>query len=251
MRVAGIGSLNESPLHAALKLHAAPPGSRFEVEVDGYVIDAVADDLLVEVQTRNLGAMRAKLGALLPEHRVRLVLPVADRRWIVKLHADGRIDRRRSPKRGSPLHLFAELVAVPTLLAHPNFELEVVLTEEEELRRHEPGKAWRRRGWVVEGRRLVAVGERHLFRRPDDLLTLLPHDLPADFTSADVATFGRMPRRLAQQAAYCLTALELIERVGKRGNVHVYRIRPTSTPAASSAASTSASSGSTTVPLRR
>jgi hypothetical protein len=237
--VAGIGSFNESLLHAALKVHAAPPGSRFEVEVGGYIVDALADDLVVEVQTRHLGAMRTKLAALLPEHRVRLVFPVAERRWIVRLHADGHIDRRRSPKHGRPLDLFGELVALPTLLAHPNFELEVVMTEDEELRRHEPGKAWRRRGWVVEGRRLVAVRDRYLFRRPDELLTLLPPDLPADFTSADVSTLGRMPRRVAQQAAYCLTALELIERIGKRGNVHIYRIKPTSPLAASSAAGAS------------
>lgn len=253
--MAGIGSLNESPLHAALKRHAAPPGSRFEVDVGGYVVDAVAGDVLVEVQTRNLGAMRTKLGALLPEHRVRLVLPIADRRWLVKLHDDGRIDRRRSPKRGTPHQLFAELVAMPTILAHPHFELEVLLTEEEELRRHRPGKAWRRRGWVVEERRLLAVRERFLYRRPEDLLTLVPTGLPDDFTTADVAARAGVTRRLAQQAAYCLTELELIARVGKRGNAHVYRrsagASAATTPAEANAASTSASSGATTVPLRR
>ena len=96
----------------------------------------------------------------------------------------------------------------------------------------------------------MAVGERHLFRRPDDLLTLLPGDLPADFTSADVATLGRMPRRLAQQAVYCLTALGLIERLGNRGNEHVYRIPPASTPSTASAVNASTSSGSTTAPAR-
>src|SRR5690606_12660081 len=124
-RMAAIGSLNESPLHAALKRHVAPPGSRLEVVVDGYVVDVVADGLLLEVQTGNFGAMRTKLGALLPVHRLRLVLPIASRRWIVKRHADGSVNRRRSPKRGSAHHLFGELVALPTLMAHPNFELEV------------------------------------------------------------------------------------------------------------------------------
>jgi hypothetical protein len=226
VRVAAIGALNESPLHAALKRHVAPPGSRFEVDVDGYVVDVVSGDLLLEVQTRNFGAMREKLSALLPGHRVRLVLPVADRRWIVRLHDDGHTDRRRSPKRGNPLLLFAELVSLPLVLAHPNFELEVVLTEEDELRRHEPGKAWRRRGWVVAGRDLVAILDRSVFREPEDLLALLPADLPADFTTADVAALGRVPRRVAQQVAYCLVALQLIQRVGKRGNGHVYRRLP-------------------------
>src|SRR5688572_19384320 len=84
--VSSIGSLNESDLHAALKRYSAPPGSQFEVELGGYVIDALHDDLLIEVQTRNFGAMRTKLAALLPEHRVRLVLPVAAKRWLVKHH---------------------------------------------------------------------------------------------------------------------------------------------------------------------
>lgn len=218
-----IGSLNESPLHAALKQVAAPPGSRFEVALGGYVIDAVSDGLLIEVQTRNFGAMRVKLAALLPEHRVRLVLPVAATRWLVKRHDDGRTERRRSPKPGRPEQIFSELVSAPELFAHPNLEIELILVEEEEHRRHEPGKAWRRRGWVVESRALVAVRERYLFRTPEELLGLLPAGLPQPFTTADVATLARLPRRLAQQAAYCLHALELIERVGKAGNAHLYR----------------------------
>lgn len=273
--MAAIGSLNESPLHAALKRHVAPPGSRLEVVVDGYVVDVVADGMLLEVQTGNFGAMRAKLGALLPTHRLRLVLPIASRRWIVKRHPDGSLNRRRSPKRGSEHHLFAELVAVPTLMAHPNFEVEVILTEEHEFRRHQPGKAWRRRGWVTERRELVSVVGRRLFREPADLLELLPAGLPHEFTTADIAAAAHQPRRWAQQAAYCLIALDLVERVGKRGNAYVYRFSstgptpgappratpgaspdtpadtPTDTPAASSAARTSPSSGSTTVPLRK
>lgn len=223
--MSAIGSLNESPLHAALKRIAAPAGSRFEVKVDGYVIDAVHDGLLIEVQTANLGNMRLKLAALLPVHRVRLVLPVASTRWLVKHHPDGRVERRRSPKRGRPEELFAELVALPTLLAHPNFELELMLIEEEEHRSHQPGKAWRRRGWVVRHRSLLALLERRSFYEPAELLALLPPGLPSPYSTADHAQLARMPRRLAQQAAYCLHALDLVERVGKHGNAHLYRVR--------------------------
>jgi hypothetical protein len=37
----GIGSLNEKPLHAALKEWYARPEDRFEASVDGFVIDVV------------------------------------------------------------------------------------------------------------------------------------------------------------------------------------------------------------------
>lgn len=219
-----IGSLNESNLHAALKQLSAPPGSEFEVELGGFVIDALCGDLLIEVQTRNFGSMRSKLAALLPEHRVRLVLPVAATRWLVKHHDDGRTERRRSPKGGKAAQLFAELVYAPELFWHPNLEIEIALVEEEEHRHHVPGKAWRRRGWVITGRDLVSVQERRLLCRPDQLLDLLPAALPNEFTTADLAKLGGWPRRLAQQAAYCLVALELARRVGKNGNAHVYEL---------------------------
>jgi hypothetical protein len=218
-----IGSLNETPFHAELKRRLAPPGSRFEVDVDGYVVDVVADDLLIEVQTRNVSGMRTKLAALLPSHRLRLVLPVAERKWIVRCFEDGSRTRRRSPKRGRLEDVFRELVSIPDLLAHPNFEVEVALTEQEELRRHHPGKAWRRRGWVVVGRELVAVGERRRLVEPGDLLALLPPALPDPFGTADLAALGKLPRRTAQEAAYCLRALELITPVGKAGNAVLYR----------------------------
>ncbi len=220
----GIGSLNETALHAALKTTVAPPGSRFEVEVDGYFVDVVADDLLIEVQTRSLGKLKAKLGALLPSHRVRLVVPIAERRYLVKLQDGAAGNRRLSPKRGSPMSLFAELVAFPELLGHANLELELLLTDQVELRSLQPGKAWRRRGWVTVGRELLAVNSRTLLCRPYDLLALLPPGLPEVFTTAELAIAAQVSRRLAQQAAYCLRLLELLEAVGKSRNAVLYRV---------------------------
>ena len=51
-----IGLINEKPLHASLKQWYARPGDRFEVPVDGFVIDIVRDNLLIEIQTRNFAA---------------------------------------------------------------------------------------------------------------------------------------------------------------------------------------------------
>ena len=222
--MAGIGSLNETPLHAALKAFVAPPASRFETEVGGYVIDVVTPDLLIEIQTRSVGKMRTKLGALLPEHRVRLVLPFAGCRWIVKSQPDGSATRRRSPKKAVMLDVFNELVSIPELLTHPNLEVEVLLTEETEIRCHAPGKAWRRRGWVTVGRELVGVQQRRLFRRPDELIDLLPASLPLEFTTKDLSGAAAVPLRLAQRVVYCLVRLDLAAPSSKTGRLQAYRL---------------------------
>jgi hypothetical protein len=222
----GIGTLREKPLHASLKRWYAKPGDREEVAVDGYVIDLVRGDLLVEIQTRGFAMIRPKMRALLARgHRIRLVHPIAVDRWIVRVDVDGEfLGRRRSPGHGSLADLGPELVSFPELLADPGLQIEVLLTREEEYRRHEPGRYWRRRGWTVVERRLVEVVDRVMLARPEDLMRMLPDDLPERFTTADLATGLGRPPHIARQAAYCLRRLGLIEAVGKRGRAIEYRI---------------------------
>lgn len=109
--MSGIGLLNEKPLHASLKQWYARPGDRFEVSVDGFVIDIVRDDLLIEIQTRNFSSIKSKLTNLTHSHRVRLIYPIVQEKWIVRLATNGSASvRRKSPKRGRLEDLFWELV---------------------------------------------------------------------------------------------------------------------------------------------
>lgn len=216
--------MSEKPLHAALKEWYAGPEDQLEVSVDGFIIDILQGDLLVEIQTRSFSAIKNKLAALTGSHPVRLVYPIAVEKWLVKLAKDGRAQptRRKSPKRGAVEHLFAELVSFPGLLAHPNFSLEVLLIQEEEVRRHDIRRAWRRRGWVTQERRLLAVVGRHLFETPADLAALLPPALVEPFTTADLAAALSIRRRLAQQMAYCLREMGVLRPEGKRGSAILY-----------------------------
>jgi hypothetical protein len=221
--MSGIGLLNEKPLHASLKQWYARPGDRFEVPVDGYVIDLVRDDLLIEIQTRNLSAIKSKLTKLAHSHRVRLIYPIVQEKWIVRLaNGDGRgTIRRKSPKRGRLEDLFWELVSIPQLLLHPNFALEVLMIREEEVRRYDGRRRWRR-GWVIEGRRLLEVLDQHSFGQSADWLGFLPEKLDS-FTTGDLATRMNTRRELAQKMAYCLREARMIELIGKRGRANLYR----------------------------
>jgi hypothetical protein len=220
----GINTFNEGHLHAALKEWYADDGDQFEVNVGGYVIDLVRDQLLVEIQTANFTAMKKKLARLLRDHTVRLVYPIAHEKWIVKLDEDQKtqLSRRKSPKRGALEHLFYELVRLPHLLRNPNFSLEILLIQEEEHRIYDGTRGWRRRGWVTHERFLLEVLERHLFETPAELARLLPSSLPQPFTTADLAAALERRRPVAQKMAYCLRKLELVEPVGKKGNAILY-----------------------------
>jgi hypothetical protein len=220
----GIGLLKENSLHAALKAWYAQPGDCLEAGIDGYVIDIVRNDLLIEIQSGNFAAIRRKLEALLERYPVRLVYPIAVEKTIIKQAESpgGRETRRRSPRRGCLEHLFLELVRLPDLVPRPGFSLEVILTREEEIQVKDGRGSWRRRGWSIHDRRLVEVTGRVLFSGPDDYCALLPVGLPASFTTRDLSAGLGQPLYLAQKMAYCLRRMNVLVPAGKRGRSVLY-----------------------------
>jgi hypothetical protein len=225
IEMSGIGLLNEKPLHASLKQWYARPGDRFEVAVGGFVIDIVRDDLLIEIQTGNFASIKSKLTNLVHLHQVRLIYPIAQEKWIIRSATDdrGQVIRRKSPKRGRLEDLFWEMVSIPQLLSNRNFSLEVLMIKEEEARRYEGKRRWRRRGWVIEGRRLLEVLDQRLLKESADWLGFLPEGLDS-FTTRDLATAMGTDRRLAQKMAYCLREGRVIELIGRQGRANMYRV---------------------------
>jgi hypothetical protein len=221
----GIGLLNEKPLHASLKQWYARPGDRLEVTVDGFVIDIVRDDLLIEIQTANFSSIKWKLINLVRDHRVRLVYPIVQEKWIVRsTTGNGKgVRRRKSPKKGRMEDLFWELVSIPQLLLDPNFSLEVLMISGEEVRRYNGAKRRVRKGWLMEGRRLLEVLDQRSFGQSADWLRFLPDGLEL-FTTSDLASRMNTRRDLAQKMAYCLREARMIELIGKRGRANLYRI---------------------------
>jgi hypothetical protein len=223
--VTTIGLLNEKPLHASLKEWYRRDGDQVEVPIDGFVVDLVRDDLLIEIQTRGFASMRRKFDRLLDLHPIRLVYPVATQKWIVKLDDSGNeTSRRRSPKHGIAADVCGELVSFPSLLSHPNFMLEIALIEEEEIRLPDAQKGWRRGGYVIEERRLVGVLDTVLLASPEDLLGLVPADLSDPFTTVDLADGLGRSRHLAQEVAYCLRVSGAVESVGRDKRGILYRL---------------------------
>ena len=226
-----IGTLRETSLHAALKTWYARPGDELEASVEGYQIDLRRGAQLIEIQTRNFAALKRKLTQLVEFYPVRLVHPIAQEKWIVRLGRDGvtPLTRRKSPRRGRVDQLFAELVSFPELVAHPNFTLEVLMTREEEILRpagRSNGRrvSWRRKGWEICDRRLLGVIDQVVLASPADFLRFLPDALPQPFTSRDLAVATGQSLYVVQKITYCLRKMGTIGSAGKRGGALLYTI---------------------------
>lgn len=199
----------ETTLHQQLKRCYADDDDNTEVVMGNYRIDAIRDGELIEVQCASLSAIRDKCRNLLKRHRLRVVKPVVSRTRIAKVAKQGGPikSRRMSPKRGSILDIFDDLIYFTRVFPHPNLTIEAPLVQIEQIR--SPSKKRRRRRWHkdyhVDDVQLESIEEGIELREPADLLELigLPDDTDS-FTTVDIAEATGRPRWAAQQIAYVL-----------------------------------------------
>ncbi|MBI3159918.1 MAG: hypothetical protein HYZ26_10005 [Chloroflexi bacterium] len=219
-----IGTLGESALHASLKAHYARPGDLQEVALDGYIVDILRGEQVIEIQTRNLGGLRPKLAALLPIRPVTLIHPLPALKWILRVDRDGAArPPRRSPKQARAEDAFRELMHLADLLPHPNLTVCLAFVEMEEVWLDDGGGSWRRKGWSIAARRLLNVVSDRRFKSFGDYAALLPARLPEPFTNAQLAASLRIPASLAGKISWTLARAGTIELAGRQGRAHLFR----------------------------
>jgi hypothetical protein len=115
-------------------------------------------------------------------------------------------------------------VSFPTLLEHPNLTIEILLTEEDHVRKPAPVRGRRYLRDPGE-RRLTEVLERIELRGPLDAAGLIP-SFDAPFTTKELAKAMRVPLPLAQKTAHCLRAMDVLQPAGMRGRAPLHAITP-------------------------
>jgi hypothetical protein len=224
----------ETSLHRQLKALYARGAAHTEVKLGPYRIDVMSADRLIEVQHGSLAAIRHKITALLAAHRVLVVKPIiATKRIIYRGRRGGKIIRQRlSPKRGTLIDAFHELVYFTRVFPRDGLQLEIVLVDIEEDRYpgHGRRRRWRRNDYQIEDQRLVEVRESCTLRTSSDLRNLLPTEPQGAFHTAQLAESLGVDRWVAQRVAYCLRQCAATRVVGKTGNAWVYEWQETARP---------------------
>ena len=160
------------------------------------------------------------------EHTVDVVKPLIARKRLVKLASkDGpEVSRRWSPKQGTMLDLFDELLYFTRVFPHENLRLIVPLVEIEEFRYPGHGKRrrWRRNDFVIADRKLVSTVGMEVFETATDLHRLLPSGIEAPFDTGSLANGLGIRRWQAQRIAYVMNKTGALSRIGKKGNAFLY-----------------------------
>lgn len=221
----GIGTLGEKTLHAIIKNYEEPDEDYHEVPLEGYVADVYREGHVIEIQTANFNAMREKLKKFLPLYKVTIVYPVPATKWLRWIDEEtGEIsERRKSPKRGTPQAVFAELYRIKYFLKDPNLSIHILLIDMEESRLLNGWSKDRKKGSCRQDRIPVELVEELHLERVEDYRMLIPPQLET-FNSKEFAKATRLTVNRAQTALNVLHYLGVVERVGKKGNSYLYEV---------------------------
>lgn len=221
-----IGLQNEKSLHSSIKHWYSKKGDRLEVRVDGFVIDIVRDDELIEIQTKNFFAISKKLKKLCKNHKVKLVHPISRTKWIKKIDMEGNvISVRKSPKKGTVFDVFDELVSIPELINEENFSLEILIIDSEELRCDNGKGSWRRKGISIVDKKLLNVIESYQFKSREDFISFIPDDITKPFTNKSLSAANTTSLPQCRKLTYCLKKMGIIREEGKKGKELLFNIQ--------------------------
>ena len=222
-----IGTKKEYRLHGALKYYFQPDDRFHEVKVGRYLCDATSEDgrEIIEVQTRSINKMRAKISALTKSARLTVVYPIiASKRLIVTYADEGEASVRKSPKSGSIVDFFREIYPIRKELTRENLRFRIVYLNADEIRVYAGKKADRRpfQKPVSIERIPTALIDVLTLEKPSDYLRFIPDGMPDRFTSADLGRALSIPRADTGLILNPLVSLGLIHREGRTKEGYIY-----------------------------
>ena len=225
-----VGTQNEKLLHAVLKNYYAPFSDEQEIKIGGYYADAVCEDGIFEIQTRNLYRLKDKLREFLKYSRVTVVYPAACVLGTIYVNKDsGEIVKETPPRKmNSLLKTFEELYSIREFLSDEN--LRIILARLKIQKRvyfggsELPNMASRnaRKKCRIEKVPLEYC-EELILECKADYTRFFPDasPLPEGFTKKEFArAIGESSSSLRLEV---LRTVGVIEKIGKKGSCYLYK----------------------------
>ncbi len=225
-----VGTQNEKILHAALKNYYAPFADEQEIKIGGYFADAVCEDGIFEIQTRQLYKLKDKLREFLKCSRVTVVYPAPSALGTLYLSEDSGEPVKETPMRkiNSLLKVFEELYSIREFL--PDENLRVIIArlkiqkrvyfrgnEIPDLTKRSVKKKIRTEKMPLE------FSEEIILENKTDYTRFFPTSpLPDEFTKKEFAK--AVSESASSLRLEVLRTVGIIEKIGKKGSSNLYKI---------------------------
>lgn len=224
-----VGTQNEKLIHAALKNYYAPFSDEQEVQIGKFFADAVNENGIFEIQTKQLYRLREKLSAFLEHTRVNVVHPIiCECKTIFINEETGEVTSAEKPRKINSLRtVFEELYSIRDFLKSENLRVIVVKLKATKTVYYHGEKIPDIRAKTVRKKCVISkipteIIEEITLDGIEDYSRLLPENLPEMFTKKEFCKAAH-----EAQSSLRLEVLReagVLEKVGKRGNSFVYSV---------------------------
>jgi hypothetical protein len=221
----GIGTLKEKTIHVVLKNYFSPDKSKHEIKIGSNYADIYDGEKIIEIQTKNFNKLRNKLDSFLKGYHVLIVYPLAHQKKLSWYDPNtGEITKSRlSPKKANIYDCFDELYKIKTYLSNPNLSLCLMLINMSEYRILDGWSNDKKRGSHRIDRYPNALVDEIYINNVNDYKEFLPPTLPIEFTTKLFSKIAGVSLKKAQLALHILCYLGIIKKIGKEGNLIIYK----------------------------
>ncbi|MCL2637402.1 MAG: HAD family hydrolase [Oscillospiraceae bacterium] len=205
----GIGTLNEKPIHAALKHYFSSDSDR-EAKIGQYYADVAGENGIYEIQTAGWDKLKNKLNVFLEASHVTVVYPHEQRVHNIAVDETTGELIKKSPVRNnkSMTEFFLELYRIKGFLTHPNLTICIAGLEIERINKKTK-------------KPLGLLSEVYLNSSADYRL-FLSENLPETFT---VKEFKKLSKICKDKIIIeILEYMSVIRKVGKKSNEFIYSV---------------------------
>lgn len=236
-----INTLNESALHKKLKkIYANKYHGKTEIESAGKFFDIVCPDGgIIEIQTQNISKLKEKIVFAISKNiKLKIVFPYASEKKIMLYEKSGTlISEKKSPATKNIFDVFRELTGVCTLLLHENISVDAldILLAEKRVQTKEPvqsqnRKRRRKKPWLKFDKELLEIKSVKTFETAHDYLSLLPKNLPRQFSLSDLQTIFAAKKKQTEKIRiylWVLVRMEIMKKTKNAAGKTVYRVKKT------------------------
>lgn len=224
-----VGTQNEKLIHAALKNYYAPFSDEQEVKIGNYYADAVCENGIFEIQTKQLYRLREKLSEFLNFAKVNVVHPLICECKTVYINSDtGETVLSDNPRKNASLRTaFDELYSIRGFLRNEN--LRIIIVKLKVLRKvyfHGEKipdiRSKNARKKCVISKIPTEITEEIFLENISDYFRFLPENLPENFTKKEFCKAAHEAESSLRLEV--LREAGVLEKVGKRANAFVYAV---------------------------
>ncbi len=218
-----IGTKQERTLHQYLKYYFCENPLFHEQKLNGYIVDILKDNHIIEIQTSSFNTMRKKLETLLPNYQITIVYPIIMERTLYNFNDLGELESiRKSPKKEHPLKICKELYKINHLLNNKNLSFIGVILKINEQRipyinRYKQKRMTRINQIPYELVEIINLKTAFDFKK------LIP--FKEEFIAMDFKKKIKLSPRDTSSSLLALRNLDVIEIVRKDGKKYIYKIK--------------------------